>query len=225
MNVQGILLLILLVGAAAFFVRRMKVIVRIIMGGKPDQHLLLPKEGFRNFFSLVVLQKKLLQEPFEGWLHVFIFYGFLVLSVGTLEMILMILAPGTSFAFLGPLYHLFLTSQDLLSALVTFAVLHGIYRRLILKPARLQGSREATKDALLVLGIILFLMVTLILMNAGCAGMITSPGSCPSPGWSASSSPAAKSKPLRCSTGLISGCTCSVSSVSSCSCPILSICI
>ncbi|OGR03478.1 MAG: hypothetical protein A2284_05050 [Deltaproteobacteria bacterium RIFOXYA12_FULL_61_11] len=166
MNVQGILLLILLVGAAAFFVRRMKVIVRIIMGGKPDQHLLLPKEGFRNFFSLVVLQKKLLQEPFEGWLHVFIFYGFLVLSVGTLEMILMILAPGTSFAFLGPLYHLFLTSQDLLSALVTFAVLHGIYRRLILKPARLQGSREATKDALLVLGIILFLMVTLILMNA-----------------------------------------------------------
>ncbi len=109
----------------------------------------------------VLLQKKLFKDFWPGVQHAIIFWGFIIITIGTTEHILDGLVHGFSFSFLGPVYTAIVFTQDFLHPLVLSAVFYGMYRRLITKPKRLASDKAHLKDAMLVLS----LTGTLMLAN------------------------------------------------------------
>ena len=113
------------------------------------------------FTKNVLLQKKLFKDFWPGLQHAVIFWGFILITVGTTEHILEGLFHGFSFQFLGGIYSLISFLQDILHPLVLMAVAFGFYRRLVIKPKRIPLDGSHQNDALL----ILFLTGLLMLAN------------------------------------------------------------
>ena len=121
-----------------------------------------------NLFSIGIAQRKILRDPVAGPLHALVFWGFVVLTVGSAEILLKGVLPALAFdRWLpsGP-YRLFVLSQEGFAIFVLVAVSVLLYRRIVVKPARLQGDNVHSGDAILILSMIAALMVTLILTSA-----------------------------------------------------------
>jgi hypothetical protein len=104
-----------------------------------------------------------------------VFWGFLVVTIGTVEIFIQGLADGFSFAnaLPRPLYALYALSQEAFALLILAAVSYLIYRRLVIKPRRLQGDEVHGTEAVAILSVIAVLMLTLIL--TGTMEAITDP--------------------------------------------------
>lgn len=155
---SAILLLILIIAAHAVFFHRLWQVYRWVNLGQDTLGLdALP----RRITDLAVKgfgQKLVLRKP-AGLGHAFIFWGFFVLTFGTIEGLLSGLFPAFSFASLGPIYWFMNTSQDFFGALVLIAIGAALWRRLVTKPKRLEGPFSHTLDALIILGLITVLIV------------------------------------------------------------------
>jgi ferredoxin len=92
----------------------------------------------------------------------------MVLTIGTGEILLRGVFPAFGFdRFLpAPIYGLFLLSQELFAGLVLAAVGVLLYRRLVVKPKRLQGDKVHSGDAVFILSMIAALMITLLVTAA-----------------------------------------------------------
>ena len=120
-------------------------------------------------------QKLVIREP-SGWFHFFIFWGFWILTFGTTEGLIRGLFPGHfTFAFLGPLYTFMNSLQDILAAIVMFAIAMAVYRRFVIKPKRLEGPLSHQLDALVILGLI----AALIAAFFGMSVLVERPGFTP----------------------------------------------
>lgn len=123
-----------------------------------------------DIFRLGFLQKKTLEDAKSGIMHACIFWGFVSVSIGTVETILSGIFSGfdyTAIVGTGFLYHLFLFIQDIGNFIVVVAVLYAFYRRLLAPPKRIADLEdESKKDAYIVLGLILILVST-SLMHMG----------------------------------------------------------
>lgn len=98
-----------------------------------------------------------------SWHHLLIFWGFLIITVGTLEIILNGLIPSFSYKVISPaLDDAFKWLLDLTNALVLAVMMWAFFRRLVLKPRLISMSR----DAALILSMISLLCLTHFLMNA-----------------------------------------------------------
>jgi Fe-S oxidoreductase len=128
----------------------------------------LPRR-LRNLLVIGVGQSKILRDAVAGPVHALVFWGFLVLQVGALEIVIQGLKPGFSWGDLlpVPLHYLYVLSQELTAGAVLAAVLFLLHRRLVVKPRRLQGDQVHSGDAVLILSLIGGLMITLILVAAG----------------------------------------------------------
>ncbi len=110
----------------------------------------------------VLFQKAVLQKPVIGMIHTAIFWGFIVISIGTVEQFLMTLYSGASFEFLGEtLYSALIFSQDFFTFFVLLGVVMAAYRRLVVKPKHLGQSHDANNVLMFTGG----LMVSIFLMN------------------------------------------------------------
>jgi Fe-S oxidoreductase len=160
--------LFILIFAIALFSFSAQRLVRYLRVGGPDARLNEIPRRIINLLSIGFAQRKILRDPVAGPLHALVFWGFLVLQVGALEIIVQGLAPGFSFGRIlpAPLHLFFLVSQELTAAAVLAAVLFLLYRRIVVKPRRLQGDGVHSGDAILILSMIGGLMVTLIIVAA-----------------------------------------------------------
>ncbi|MBT1077164.1 (Fe-S)-binding protein [Geobacter grbiciae] len=96
-----------------------------------------PRRFVHNFFSYVVLQSKTRQSVVGNMLHSSIFYGFLILIVGTALVAIDadFLAHVTEFKILqGGLYLVFETIMDAAGLLVFAGVIIALYRRVVSRP-------------------------------------------------------------------------------------------
>ncbi len=110
----------------------------------------------------VLGQKAVFQKRSIGIAHAMIFWGFLIITVGTLEQFGSTLYQGFTWEWLlGPLYSPFLVLHDVFTLLVLVGVLHAAYRRYIVRPAYLGQS----KDADMVLVFTASLMISIFLMH------------------------------------------------------------
>ena len=111
----------------------------------------------------VLFQKAVLQDRWIGIAHTAIFWGFIIISIGTVEQFLMTLYSGASFEFIGEKpYSLLIWCQDFFTAAVLLGVTHAAYRRFIKKPKNLGQSSDANYVLLFTGG----LMVSIFMMNA-----------------------------------------------------------
>lgn len=121
------------------------------------------------FLEQVAGHKKLLRQPGPGLLHFTIFWGFVILTLGTIEWMFYGFTGGISWDRYLPefIYGPFSFSQDLFNTLVFIAILYAFYRRIVIKPKRMaDNSAKSKADAYLILTLIGGLVVTNLLTHA-----------------------------------------------------------
>jgi Fe-S oxidoreductase len=165
---ENVVFLFVVVAAAGFFALNVQRLVQYMRLAKPERRLDQPFRRAWNVLRVGIAQTKILREPIAGLMHATIFWGFMVLTAGTTELLVAGVFPGFSYGdFLPtPLYHAYEGSQDGFAVLVLGAVAFAYYRRLVLHPRRLQGDNVEHLDAYIILGMIGALMLTLIVSAA-----------------------------------------------------------
>ena len=95
------------------------------------------KERLQDVWTIVFGQSKLLKDKKSGTIHVLMFYGFILVQFGAIDMFIKGLAPGKHLPF-GPLYPAFTFFQEFVTLAILFAVVWAFYRRYIEKLVRLK---------------------------------------------------------------------------------------
>ena len=168
MNPQNVVFLCLLVIAAGFFALNVQRLVAYLNVGHAENRTDHPLTRLRNVFEIGIAQKKIFRDPVAGPMHALIFWGFMVLTAGTVEILISGVFPLFSYGKIlpRPIYLAYSASQDVFALLVIAAVGFALYRRLVVHPTRLEGDDLEHTDALIILSMIGGLMVTLLLTNA-----------------------------------------------------------
>ena len=168
MTAGNVVFLFVLVAGMGFFALNVQRLATYLRIGHPEGRTDHPLTRIRNVLTIGIAQKKILRDPVAGPMHALIFWGFMVLTAGTVEILIAGVYPAFSYAMLLPrgLYNLYATSQDVFAVLVIAAVGFALYRRIIVHPKRLSGDDLEHTDAIIILSMIAGLMVTLLLSNA-----------------------------------------------------------
>jgi Fe-S oxidoreductase/nitrate reductase gamma subunit len=133
--------------------------------GKPEIRTDHLGERIRSLFLNGLLQVKTFRDPYPGIMHGLIFFGFVVLFIGTTMIAkeTYITGPLLGWFFLrGTFYLLFSFLMDLFGLAVLIGVLLAIDRRYIHRPDRLsyKGTPDNTPDDAIVLLLLLGIVVT-----------------------------------------------------------------
>src|SRR4051812_22253156 len=141
---------------------KLSILIRLLKGHQGKSYRLndIPARIMTAIVN-VFGQKATMKKKSIGIAHATIFWGFIIITVGTLEQFATTIYQGASFEFLGPIYAPLVLLQDLLTFGVLCAVLFAFYRRLVLRPEGLGRS----KDAIIILTLTGSLMVSILLMN------------------------------------------------------------
>lgn len=121
-----------------------------------------------KMLNIAIGQTKILKRPI-GILHALLFWGFIVILIGTIEMFIDGIA-GTEriLGFMGGFYDAIMASGDVFALLIAVFVLIFILRRTIIPVKRYEGvemKRKSHLDALFALFLIFMLMISLLGMN------------------------------------------------------------
>jgi Fe-S oxidoreductase len=159
---RAILLAVLTAVALAAFARNAGRLVAYLRLGRPDPERFDDLRGrFDDVGTYVLAQARMFRFTTSGVMHALIFWGFIVLTVGTLELFGRGFWPG----FRIPLVSdrpWFLLSQDIFATLVLVGVAMAAAIRYLWRPERI----SQTADAAIILSLIAFLMVTLLSFQA-----------------------------------------------------------
>jgi len=124
---------------------------------------------FIMMLKVALGQSKIFRKPVIGLMHALVFWGFCVISIGSIEMVIDgISGSEKSLSFLGILYNIIFASGDIFAAIVLIMILLFIGRRVFLNIRRFNGIEMTHKnhlDAYFALTLILMLMVSLLGMN------------------------------------------------------------
>jgi Fe-S oxidoreductase len=153
MTVTALVFVVALVAALASFAFSLTKRVRYLLLGQPEVRTDQLGRRASGFVVSVFGQKKLFKEP-VGILHFVIFWGFIVIAFGALQIIGEGLFKTFSLPLLGDA-RVFYLLQDLFTALVIVAVLAAAFIRYVVRPARFEASLEAGVILSLILGIML----------------------------------------------------------------------
>ncbi len=168
MTAINVLFLGIVVLAVGFFALNVQRLYRYLRIGRETRRVDVPLVRIGNLLAIGMGQAKILRDPLAGALHATVFWGFVVLTIGTVEAVLQGIWPAFSYERLlpAPLWALFAFSQDLFAVFVLAAVGALLYRRLVVHPKRLEGDGLEHGDAIFILGMIAALMITLVLAGA-----------------------------------------------------------
>lgn len=161
-----ILFLACFVWVLYLFGTRVKFLLQAMQLGVPDPKPRLndPLKRIQSVLTFVFGQQRVLMFP-GGIGHFVIFWGFLMISLVTLEFLINGLFPQVSFWKI-PGFALIGLIVDLLSLAVIVAIAISLYRRFVLKPVRLEGPVSGTVDAVIVLSLISTLIISYFFMTA-----------------------------------------------------------
>lgn len=146
--------------ALYLFIKAVGTRVAYIRMGKKSAFDLALKERLKNVGTIVFGQTKLFKDKKSGTIHFFLFYGFILVQFGAIDMFVKGLAPGNHLPF-GPLYPAFTFFQEIVTVTILLAVAWAFYRRYMEKITRLDRGWKAG----LVLIFIGTLMLTVLLGN------------------------------------------------------------
>lgn len=110
--------------------------------GKPVDFRKETKARLQKILIEVFGQKKILMDKRSGLMHVVMFYGFIILQFGAIELIIKGLAKGWEMPF-GSAHKYFSLFQEITVFLVLLAVIYAYYRRYVEKLRRLKRGFKA----------------------------------------------------------------------------------
>jgi Fe-S oxidoreductase len=149
--------LVLAVAAFGYFLLRR---VQYLLLGVPERRFDQPLVRTAGFVSLVFGQRRLFKKP-VGIIHFFIFWGFIVIAFGTLQLIAEGVSAGAMLPWGGNA--VFNLVKDVLSVVVLIGLIAAAYVRYVVRPKRLDPTVEA--------GVILGLIFCLILSELIYSGL------------------------------------------------------
>ena len=130
---------------------------QLLRAGRPDNRFDRLGERFKHMLIYAFGQKKMFDDPVAGAYHLLIFYGFLVVSLRTVSMVVEGLFAGWELPLLHtPAGHAYLFSKDIFELLVLVGLGFAFWRRGIQKKERVVQSFGAW----LAIGLIAILMIT-----------------------------------------------------------------
>jgi heterodisulfide reductase subunit C len=115
-------------------------------------------------------QTKIFRRPIIGFMHAMVFWGFCVIIFGSIEMVIDGLF-GTErvLKVFGILYQIIIASSDIFGFIIAICIMAFLFRRIFMHIKRFEGieMKPITHiDANIALSMILFLMLSLLGMNA-----------------------------------------------------------
>jgi len=181
---RSVLFAALLALAFAFFGRTIYAMVRAASRGRPDARPRLDQIPARLMSVLVYFfgQKKVAEEGPQHMTskhHLFIFWGFLIITIGTVELLVSGVVPSFHFGLFMPeaAYTGLRTVIDLFNLIVLLMIGWALFRRIVIQPRLIPMNL----DAGVILGSIGALMVTHFLFHGfHGAAALTATGSLPS---------------------------------------------
>ncbi len=124
---------------------------------------------FGLMMEVAIGQTKIFRRPVVGLLHALVFWGFLVILIGSIEMVIDGLTGAErALSFLGVVYTIIVASGDVFALVIAVAILVFLIRRIFLNVKRFSGiemKHISHLDANIALTIIFLLMVSLLGMN------------------------------------------------------------
>ena len=98
MRIENAVFLLVLLLAVGFFSYNVQRLLSYLWIARPDDRGGDPLVRLKNVITVAILQKKILRDPVAGPMHALIFWGFCVLTVGTIELLLHGSFPSFSYA-------------------------------------------------------------------------------------------------------------------------------
>jgi Fe-S oxidoreductase/nitrate reductase gamma subunit len=161
--IKSLAVLAVLLAAAIYFGIRARQLYRILRLGPNENRFDHIPDRIGGVLSYVGAHTRMFRNKYSGLLHLFIFYGFIVLLTAIVQAVGEGIAPGFSLAVIGGnTWIAFL--QDLFGVLVLIGVLMALVNRLIIRPRQFRESNEV--DALIILGLIGTIMIGMLGQNA-----------------------------------------------------------
>ncbi len=140
-------------GAAGFFVLAMARHARVMAAARPAGRELVAELPRRvgGVLRYAFLQTRMFRDRRAGLMHAGIFWGFVVLTIGTADIVTGGLVQAiVGWPFGGALWAAELALANVLAVIVIAAIAYALWRRFVTRPARL----TYTLDALVILGLI-----------------------------------------------------------------------
>jgi len=131
---------------------------RVLQQAPRENRFDRPLQRLKNTLQIAFLQTKMFKENSAGWMHAFIFWGFLVLLFRAAEFFFIGFFPTVEIRFPGSVSvaNVYSLIKDGFVVLVILACLYALYRRLMTQPKRLNLSGEG----ILILVLILLIMAS-----------------------------------------------------------------
>ncbi len=125
---------------------------------------------FLVMFDVAIGQTKIFRRPLIGFAHAIVFWGFCVILIGSIEMIIDgLFGMERSLKVLGGFHNIVMASGDIFALLVAISIIVFLVRRLFMHISRFEGiemKKISHQDANIALTLILLLMLSLMGMNA-----------------------------------------------------------
>jgi len=178
-EIQPYILLLATAAALAAFVKSFAPKWKILQSAGPAASKTALGIRLKNLILLGFGQKKLFKNPSAGWMHAFIFWGFLILLFRAGYFFAIGFFPESNFSISGFkwLEQGYSWLKDMAVLGVLFAVSFAFYRRLAIRPDRLTLSREG----IVILVLILCIMLSDILFDSAWIALNPSDHIQPSP--------------------------------------------
>lgn len=182
--VSSLLFAVIALATFGFFAFNLAKIWKVIkVGAGPDDLRIdnIP-ERIKGMLIGGFAQPRMLKDLGPAIMHYMIFFGFVTVTIGTVETLIHGIFHSFTFRTLfgdGPIYNAYLATQDIGNFVVFVAILWAFFRRLVQKPARLAAlDKHSRIDAYVVLFLILMLVGT-SLVYMGAKTFVTGEGGLP----------------------------------------------
>lgn len=124
---------------------------------------------FQVMMAVAFGQTRILRKPVVGLMHALVWWGFLVILVGSIEMVIDgLFGTERALGILGVVYDVITASGDVFALIILIAIIAFLIRRLFMNIRRFTGiemKHNSHQDANFALTLILLLMVSLLGMN------------------------------------------------------------
>jgi heterodisulfide reductase subunit C len=163
--------LLITVGVFSYTVKRIVSFFRFTRPAFPVKDF---GKRFGVMMNVAFGQTKIFRRPLIGFFHALVFWGFCVILVGSIEMVIDGLT-GTDkvLKIFGPVYDILMASGDIFAPIVAISIIIFLMRRLFFHIKRFDGiemNKRSHTDANISLTLILLLMISLMTMNMGYVG-------------------------------------------------------
>jgi len=129
--------LLITLGVFAFTILRIISFFKLTKKGFPIRDF---GKRFGIMLEVAFGQTKIFRRPIIGFLHALVFWGFCVILIGSIEMVIDGLF-GTEkvLKFLGVIYDIIMASGDIFGLLIAIAIIVFLFRRIFLHIKRFEG--------------------------------------------------------------------------------------